>query len=102
MVFRSNVLQYGGEIRCKGYMSATTRCTFSFVTFDILRPDEKPDNSSTGVSADDLKRKELFVLPVCLKFVSFTDTYLNSLRIPDDEPSSQLGLSMLCLPLRPA
>ena len=63
-------MQYGGEIRCKGYVSATTKCIFSFIVSDILRPDEACDNSATGVSFEELKRKELFVLPVCLFYSS--------------------------------
>lgn len=59
-------MQYGGEIHCKGYVSATTKCVFSFVVSDILRPDEVCDNSATGVSFEELERKELFVLPVRL------------------------------------
>ncbi|KAL8449911.1 hypothetical protein Emed_002874 [Eimeria media] len=59
----SALVQYGGEIRCKGYISATTKCVFSFVLSDLLRPDETPDNSSTGVAVEDLERKELLVLP---------------------------------------
>ncbi|CDI87101.1 NAD(+) ADP-ribosyltransferase, putative [Eimeria praecox] len=59
----SALAQYGGEIRCKGYVSATTKCVFSFVVSDVLRPDEVYDNSATGVSLEELRRKELFVLP---------------------------------------
>ncbi|CDJ49184.1 NAD(+) ADP-ribosyltransferase, putative [Eimeria brunetti] len=59
----SALVQYGGEIRCKGYVSATTKCVFSFIVSDILRPDEVYDNSATGVTLEELKRKELFVLP---------------------------------------
>ncbi|KAL8429766.1 hypothetical protein ACSSS7_006361 [Eimeria intestinalis] len=59
----SALVQYGGEVRCKGYISATTKCVFSFVLSDLLRPDETPDNSSTGVAVADLERKELLVLP---------------------------------------
>ncbi|OEH77071.1 hypothetical protein cyc_02504 [Cyclospora cayetanensis] len=59
----STLVQYGGEVRCKGYVSATTKCVFSFVLSDILRPDEVCDNSATGVSVEELKRRDLLVLP---------------------------------------
>ncbi|KAL8429519.1 hypothetical protein Efla_007159 [Eimeria flavescens] len=57
------LVQYGGEVRCKGYLSGSTKCIFAFVLSDILHPDETPDNSSTGATAADIKRKELLLLP---------------------------------------
>ncbi|CDJ64298.1 NAD(+) ADP-ribosyltransferase, putative [Eimeria necatrix] len=61
--YNEKKISYGGEIRCNGYVSASTKCVFSFILSDILRPNEAFDNSATGVSVDDLKRTEIFVLP---------------------------------------
>lgn len=61
-----SVLQYGGEITCKGYISASTRCVFHFVLFDLLHPSLEPDNSSTGVAVEALERKSLLLLPVSI------------------------------------
>lgn len=69
-------------------MSASTKCVFSFVTSDVLRPDEQPDNSATGVSIDDLKRNEIFVLPVCLRCATACARLFFSLLLtPVDEQS---------------
>ncbi|KAL8456141.1 hypothetical protein Emag_000026 [Eimeria magna] len=103
----SALVQYGGEIRCKGYISATTKCVFSFVLSDLLRPDETPDNSSTGVAVADLDRKEILVLPEEAKRIPVFKQWKrpegvegcmqlgNPLREEDIPPKMELiGLSM--------
>ncbi|KFG52108.1 poly(ADP-ribose) polymerase catalytic domain-containing protein, partial [Toxoplasma gondii p89] len=58
------LIQDGTDIRCRGYMqNSAMRCSFLFSLADLLRPENPPDNSATGVAESALSRTELFNLP---------------------------------------
>ncbi|KFG43610.1 poly(ADP-ribose) polymerase catalytic domain-containing protein, partial [Toxoplasma gondii GAB2-2007-GAL-DOM2] len=59
------LIQDGTDIRCRGYMqNSAMRCSFLFSLADLLRPENPPDNSATGVAESALSRTELFNLPI--------------------------------------